>query len=42
MARCRTCFRPDRGVHPDNVFYVAPRDGEKKVKQGGSATVLFE
>lgn len=24
------------------VFYVAPRDGEKKVKQGGSATVLVE
>lgn len=24
------------------VFYVAPRDGDRNVKQGGSATVLFE
>lgn len=24
------------------VFYLAPRDGDKNVKQGGSATVLFE
>jgi hypothetical protein len=24
------------------VFYCAPRDGDKAVKQGGSATVLFE